>query len=94
VTSAAQTCDGRFIEASWGFHGIPINSRVFFLPPKCSSRLRGILGAEVDDAQDDSWRGSFAKRLWQLCLPTWGVDVDGLAYPLHRPTSCSCQVRG
>jgi hypothetical protein len=20
---------------------------------------------------------------WQLSLPTWGVDVDGLAYPLH-----------
>jgi hypothetical protein len=23
-----------------------------------------------------------------------GVDVDGLAYPLHRPMVCSCQVRG
>jgi hypothetical protein len=69
VTSAAQTCDGRFIEASWGFHGIPINSRVFFLPPKCSSRLPGILGAEVDDAQDDSWRGSFTKQLYLAAMP-------------------------
>jgi hypothetical protein len=23
-----------------------------------------------------------------------GVDVDGLACPLHHPTACSCQTRG
>jgi hypothetical protein len=23
-----------------------------------------------------------------------GVDVDGLAYPLHRPMVCYCQTRG
>jgi hypothetical protein len=23
-----------------------------------------------------------------------GDDVDGLAYPLHRPMVCSCQMRG
>jgi hypothetical protein len=23
-----------------------------------------------------------------------GVDVDGLAYPLHRPMACDCHTRG
>jgi hypothetical protein len=31
---------------------------------------------------------------WLLSLPMWGVNVDGLAYPLHRPTTYSCQSRG
>jgi hypothetical protein len=31
---------------------------------------------------------------WLLSLPMWGVNVDGLAYPLHLPTACSCQLRG
>jgi hypothetical protein len=31
---------------------------------------------------------------WLLSLPTWGVDVDGLACPLHRPTTCSHLSRG
>jgi hypothetical protein len=36
---------------------------------------------------------------WWPSLPTWGggwggVDVDGLAYPLHRHMARSCQVRG
>jgi hypothetical protein len=31
---------------------------------------------------------------WRLSLPTWGVNVDGLAFPLHRPMTCSCQARG
>jgi hypothetical protein len=26
--------------------------------------------------------------------PHVGVDVDGLAYPLHRPMACSHQTRG
>jgi hypothetical protein len=52
------------------------------LPPGCSFCLPNILGDEVDDARDDSWRGSFVKR---LSLPTSGVDVVGLACPLHRP---------
>jgi hypothetical protein len=36
-------------------------------------------------------RGVFT---WRLSLPMWGVDVDGLAYPLHRPTVRSRQPRG
>jgi hypothetical protein len=31
---------------------------------------------------------------WQLSLPTWGVNVDGLAYPLHWPMVRSCQQKG
>jgi hypothetical protein len=33
---------------------------------------------------------------WQLSLPTWGggVDVDGLACPLHRHMTHSYQARG
>jgi hypothetical protein len=33
MTSGAQTSDGLFIEVGWGFRGVPISSRVFFLPP-------------------------------------------------------------
>jgi hypothetical protein len=29
-----------------------------------------------------------------LSLPTWGVDVDGLACPLHRPMAYNHQTRG
>jgi hypothetical protein len=61
----------------------------------CSSGLLSILGAEVDDVQDESWRGSFVKRLYLSAKPShMGVDVNGLAYPLHRPTAHSCQTRG
>jgi hypothetical protein len=31
---------------------------------------------------------------WRLSLPTWGADVDGLAYPLHQRTTHSYQLRG
>jgi hypothetical protein len=31
----------------------------FFLAPKCSSRFLGVLGAEVDDTWDVSWRRCF-----------------------------------
>jgi hypothetical protein len=30
---------------------------------------------------------------WLLSLPTWGVNVDGLACPLHRLMTCSHQLR-
>jgi hypothetical protein len=56
------------------FQGLLVSSGVFFRPPGRSFRLPGILG-EV--------------ALWCLYLPAKpthvGVDVDGLAYPLHWP---------
>jgi hypothetical protein len=27
---------------------------------------------------------------WQLSLPTLAINVDGLAYPMHRPMTHSC----
>jgi hypothetical protein len=63
--------------------------------PSHSSRLLGILGAEVDDARDESWRCSFTKWHYLPAKPSHEeIDVDGLAYPLHWPTACSCQMRG
>jgi hypothetical protein len=41
--------------------------------------------------------GGVASRCWSYLVAKsshMGVDVDGLAYPLHRPTSCSHQMRG
>jgi hypothetical protein len=49
----------------------------------------------VDNSRDDSWRDSFAIWLYLMATPSHvGVNVDGLAYPLHRPTVHSCQMRG
>jgi hypothetical protein len=67
---------------------------MFFLAPGCFSRFLGILGTEVDDAQDDSWRRCFTVWLYMAAKPSHvGVDVDGLACPLHRPTAYSRQMR-
>jgi hypothetical protein len=67
---------------------------MFFLAPGCFSRFLGILGTEVDDAQDDSWRRCFTVWLYMAAKPSHvGVDVDGLACPLHRPTACNRQMR-
>jgi hypothetical protein len=62
----------------------------FFWDPECSLQLPGVPGAEVNDARDDSWTGSFTKRLYMAAKPSHvGVDVDGLACPLHWPMGCS-----
>jgi hypothetical protein len=59
--------------------------------PGCSSWFPG---AEVDDA----WVGPCRHRqdgLYLTAKPSHvGVDVDGLAYPLHRPMVCDHQTRG
>jgi hypothetical protein len=61
----------------------------------CSSWLLSVLGDEVDDARDNSWRDSFTMWLYLTAKPShMGVDVDGLTYPLHRPMIRSCQTRG
>jgi hypothetical protein len=54
----------------------------FFWAPGCSSWFPSVLGAEVDDAQDGSWRRCFAALLSLAAKPAhMGVDVDGLAFP-------------
>jgi hypothetical protein len=55
----------------------------------------GIVGAEVDDSRDSSWKCCFMTWLYLATKPFhMGVDVDGLACPLHRPTTYSRQTRG
>jgi hypothetical protein len=67
----------------------------FFLAPGCSSRFLSVLGAEVDDARNGSWRRCFTMWLYLAAKPSHvGVNVDGLAYPLHRPMACNRQTRG
>jgi hypothetical protein len=70
-------------------------SITFFWAPGCSSWFPGVLGDEVDDAWDGSWKHCFVTLLYLAAKPTHvGVDVDGLAYPLHCPMACGCQMRG
>jgi hypothetical protein len=62
----------------------------FFLAPGYSSQFLGVLGAEVNDAQDGSLRRCFTVWLYLATKPSHvGVDVDRLACLLHRPTTCS-----
>jgi hypothetical protein len=62
----------------------------FFWALGCSSRFSGDLGAEVDDAEDGSWRHCFAVWLYLAAKPSHvGVNVNGLACLLHRPTAYS-----
>jgi hypothetical protein len=59
--------------------------------PGCSSWFSS---AEVDDARVGRWRHSH-DGLYLTAKPShMGVDVDGLAYPLHRPMVCDHQTRG
>jgi hypothetical protein len=65
------------------------------LAPGYSSWFRGVLGAEVDGAWDGFWRRCFTAWLYLVAKPSHvGVDVDGLACPLHHPMTCSHQTRG
>jgi hypothetical protein len=75
---------------------------VFLLVPESSSFLQCIVfGSRAFLAL--RWTtpgmilGAVASRsgfTWRLSFPTWRVDVEGLAYPLHRPMTHSYQVRG
>jgi hypothetical protein len=49
----------------------------------------------VDGARDSSWRRRCFTRLYLATKHSQvGVNVDGLAYPLHHPMICGCQTRG
>jgi hypothetical protein len=51
---------------------------------ECSSQLPDMQNDEVDDAWDESWRGSFKALLYLAAKPShMEVNVDGLAYPLY-----------
>jgi hypothetical protein len=63
--------------------------------PDYSSWFLGVLGAEVDDVWDGSWRRCFTTLLYLAAKSTHvGVDVDRLTCPLHRPMACGHQMRG
>jgi hypothetical protein len=70
---------GRFIEAGSGFSGVLLGSRTLrWMMPRTD------LGDVV-----------LRRRLYLAVKPFhMGVDVDGLAYPLHCPMVCSHQMRG
>jgi hypothetical protein len=54
----------------------------FFWAPRCSSWFPSVLGAVVDDDQDDSWKICFTTWLYLATKPAYvGIDVDGLACP-------------
>jgi hypothetical protein len=53
-----------------------------YLVPGCSSVFLSVLGTEVDDAWDGSWRRCFMAWLYLAAKPSHvGVNVDRLAYP-------------
>jgi hypothetical protein len=54
----------------------------------------GLPDGEVDDAQVGSWRNCFVVSLLSDDAFPRGGEVDGLAYPLHRPTAHSYLPRG
>jgi hypothetical protein len=62
--------------------------------PWCSHWFQRVLGAEVDNAREGSWSRCFEELaiLGHQAFPS-GFDVDGLAYPVHQPIVCSCQMR-
>jgi hypothetical protein len=60
----------------------------FFLPLGCSFWLPGILGAEVDDVQDDSWRGRFAVWLYLVARS----DGDGMDSALEYILTDACRL--
>jgi hypothetical protein len=67
---------------------------VFPQLPECSW-LSCVLDSKMDDARDDSWRGSFETLLYLVAKPSSvKVNVHGLACPLHHPTTCFCHTRG
>jgi hypothetical protein len=42
---------------------------VFFYAAECSSCFPGVVGAEVDDARDGSWRRCFVVLLYLVTKP-------------------------
>jgi hypothetical protein len=59
-------------------------SMAFFLAPSCSFWFPCVLGAEVDDVRDGSWRRCFTAWLYLAAKPShMEVDVDGVEPSWH-----------
>jgi hypothetical protein len=54
-------------------------SMAFFLPPRCSFQVPGVLGIKVDGAREDSWRGRFTVWLYMVAKPSLEGGRCGLA---------------
>jgi hypothetical protein len=63
MTRVAQTEGVRLVEVSWG-------SMTFFLLLECSFCFPDVLGVEVDNAQDNYWRGRFTMWLYLVAKPS------------------------
>jgi hypothetical protein len=74
--------EGRFIEVGQSFLNVLLGSRAFLALSWMT------FGKVLGDVA--SWC-----RLYLVAKPShMGVDVDGLAYPLHHPMACYRQMRG
>jgi hypothetical protein len=70
----------------------------FLSVTKSSSYLPGVLfGSQTFLAlrwtMSEMILGEVASRngsTWRLSFPTWGLNADGLAFPLHQPMAHSC----
>jgi hypothetical protein len=82
MTSETHTRGGLFVEVGWGFHGVLVGFRVFWL-------LRWMTLEKVpEDVASWCWPCLVAKPSYM------GVDVAELACPLHHPMTYSHQTRG
>jgi hypothetical protein len=77
MTSGAQTREGQFVEVNWGIYGVLIGSKVFL--PSRWTMLKKVLTVGA------------VRRWFHLAgkPPHVGVNVVGLACPLHHPTTSS-----
>jgi hypothetical protein len=81
MAKGARTIEGRFIEVTWGFHSVIVGSKV-------SLPLRWMMLEKIPrDIASWCWPCVVTK------LSHMGVDVDGLACPLHRTMACNRQMR-
>jgi hypothetical protein len=82
MTSGAQSRGDRFIDVSWGFHGVLSSTRVFWTPRWMT----------LEKVPRDT------TLLCWLCLDVKSshmeVDVAGLPCPFHCPMACIRQTTG
>jgi hypothetical protein len=79
----------------WLVHGDRLEaSTVFGLVLESSHWLLGFPGDEVDDTQVGPCRGCVVRSFLCGGIFPRGSEVDGPAYPPHRPMNCSYQLRG
>jgi hypothetical protein len=84
MASGSPDLECQFVLDGQSFHGVLLDSRVFFLVFESSWRRGGLCLERFLET-----------FLYLAAKPThMGVDVDELANPLHRHMACSCQTRG